>query len=324
MMRRREFITLVGGAAAWPLGARAQQAPIRPIVGFVGSTSSDPTRMRSFHRGLAENGYVEGQNIAIEFRWAEGRYDRLNELIADLIRRDVAGIFAQGNHAALAAKAVAGKVPVIFAIGSDPVALGLVASINRPGGNMTGVSFVNTLDEKRFGLLDELVPKAVLTAILVNPAAPDLAARITHAEAAAKALGRRVELFKVADESDFDAVFAAMAERGVRAFLKVTDPFFNTHRLRIISLAARYHLVALYSGREYTEDGGLISYGASIPESYRQAGDYVGKVLKGAAPAEMPILQPTKFELVINLRTAKALGVDVPARLLALADEVIE
>ena len=323
-MRRREFIGLCGGAAAWPLAARAQQTAMRPVIGFVGSTSPDSTRMRFFYAGLAESGYVEGQNVALEFRWAEGRYSRLSDLVADLIGRNVEVIFAQGNHAALAAKASTTTVPIVVAIGSDPVTLGLVASINWPGGNVTGVSFVNALDEKRFGLLDDLVPKSALTAILINPAAPDVAVRVTQAETAAKALGRRVEVFKVGDELGFDEAFAAMARRGVGAFLKVTDPFFNTHRHRIISLAASYHLVALYSGREYTEDGGLISYGASIPDAYRQAGVYVGKVLKGAAPGEMPVLQPTKFELVINFKTAKALGLHIPDKLLALADEVIE
>jgi putative tryptophan/tyrosine transport system substrate-binding protein len=328
MSSRRDFITLLGGAAAaWPLAARAQQ-PGMPVIGFLSSRSPNESAsaVAAFRQALAEVGYVEGQNVGIAFRWAEGQYDRLPALAADLARRPVAVIFATGgNPPALAAKAATATIPIVFITGSDPVEVGLVASLNRPGGNVTGVSlFTSLLVAKRLELLRELVPAAATIAFLVNPnnsnAEPDTRA----AQTAASGFGQQLVVLRASAENDIDAAFASIVRQQANALLVNTDSFFLARRNQFAALARRHRIPTIHDLREYAAAGGLVSYGTNLADAYHLGGSYVGKILKGANPGDIPVEQPTKFDLVINLTTAKALGLTVPPTLLARADEVIE
>jgi ABC-type uncharacterized transport system substrate-binding protein len=325
-MRRRKFIALLGGVAvAWPLAARAQQ-PTMPVVGFLRSTSlavSTPM-VTGFRQGLATAGFTEGQNVAIEYRYADNRPERLPGLVAELIRLPVAVIVAN-LHAALAAKTATTTVPIVFATGSDPVVDGLVTSLNRPGGNLTGVSFVSgLLGAKRLEMLRQLVPTAATIAMLVGT--DTLEARIERrdVELAAQALGQQLIVAPFTSEGELDGAFTSIVQRGAKALLVGTGPLPTSNRERVVALAARHAIPAIYALREFVEAGGLMSYGASIVEAYRQAGIYAGRVLKGEKPADLPVMQSTKFALVINLKTAKALGLSMPPTLLAITDEVIE
>jgi ABC-type uncharacterized transport system substrate-binding protein len=325
-MKRRAFISLLGGAAAaWPLAARAQQ-PVMPVIGFLRSTSlaSSVPMVAAFRQGLTAAGFNEGQNVAIEYRFADNQLGRLPGLVAELISLPVTVIVAN-VAAALAAKAATTTVPIVFATGSDPVVDGLVASLNRPGGNVTGVSFVSgLLGTKRLDMLRQLVPAAATMAMLVET--DTLEARIERrdVELAAQALGQQLIIAPVSSEGEFDGAFTSIVGRGAKALLVGTGPFLTSNRERVVALAARHAIPAVYALREFVVVGGLMSYGASIAEAYRQAGIYAGRVLKGEKPADLPVMQSTKFELVINLKTAKALGLDVPTTLLTTADEVIE
>jgi putative ABC transport system substrate-binding protein len=324
--KRREFITLLGGAASWPLAARAQQP--MPLIGFLHSASPEPVThiLAGFHHGLGDTGYVEGRNLAIEYRWARGRYDQLSALAADLLQRRVAVIVAGGGeHTARAAKMATSTVPVVFTSASDPVRAGLVASLNRPGGNLTGtVSFTSVVETKKFGLLREMVPDAAATAMLINPTFPPAEPDAKEVQAAAQTLGHRLFVLRASNEQEIDTAFATLVEQRAGALLVAGDPFFNSRREQLVALAARHSLPGIYEFREYVVAGGLMSYGISLPDNYRQMGIYVGRILQGAKPAELPIMQPTKFVLAINLRTAKTLSLSVPPSLLAIADEVIE
>jgi putative tryptophan/tyrosine transport system substrate-binding protein len=328
-MKRREFITLLGGAAmAWPLATRAQQAAM-PVIGFLGGSSAQvgAKRLEAFRKGLSETGYVEGRNVAIEFRWAGGREDRMPELAADLVQRRVAVIAAPASTAgALAAKTATSSIPIVFAISSDPVALGLVASLNRPGGNVTGVNILGVeLTAKRLGLLRELAPQATRFVALVSPNSVMTDAIIKNVHASVPTLGLPVEILYVgSSDRDIEAAFANPSQKPGAALLVTVDTFFFTRRALIVTLAARHALPTVYYSREYADIGGLISYGPNNDNIYELTGIYTGRVLKGEKPADLPVAQPTKFEMVINLSTAKALSIDVPPTLLALADEVIE
>ena len=327
-MRRREFITLVGGATAWPLAARAQEPSRLPIIGFLSPASSEVLveRLRAFRSGLKETGYVEGENVAIEYRWAENHIDRLPELAADLVRRQVAVIATPGSTpAALAAKAATSTVPIVFSTGADPVSLGLVASLNRPGGNATGVSDMGgAVAAKQLGLLHELLPTAARFAVLVHPNNPLRELVIKDAQTAASVNGGQIEVVTASTNREIDEAFAIFAQKQVDACLISPDVFFTSGRVRIVILAAHYKIPAIYYQRDFAEAGGLMSYGINPADRERIVGTYVGRVLKGEKSADLPVQRTTKFEFVINLQTAKLLGLTVPATLLATADEVIE
>jgi putative ABC transport system substrate-binding protein len=324
---RRKFIAALGTTAAWPLIAHAQQ-PAMPVVGFLSSRSPGESNgvVAAFRQGLGEAGFVEGQNVVIAFRWAEGRYDRLPTLAAEFVDQRVATILAAGGQtSALAAKAATSTIPIVFTAVLEPVQQGLVASFNRPGGNVTGMSmFSSEMWAKSVELLKELVPTATRIAYLVNPSSPVAELYSKGAAAAASALGIEVHVLNASTEHGLDEAFASLATLGAGGLVVPNQPFFDGQRERIVALSARYAVAAIYSLREYVQAGGLISYGSSLTDSYRQAGIYVGRVLKGEKPAALPVMQPTRFELVINLKTAKALGLSVPPSLLATADEVIE
>jgi putative tryptophan/tyrosine transport system substrate-binding protein len=326
-LRRRDFITLLGGAAAWPLAARAQKAAA-PVVGFlhVGSAEAFPWVVTAFRQGLKDAGFIEGQNVFIDFRWAEGKYDRLPALASELVRRDVAVIFAAGGSApALAAKAATAQIPIVFSSGGDPVTGGLVASINRPGGTVTGVSlmFSDTV-AKRLGLLHELVPEASLIGVLVNPDYADVEPQLKQLQEATRVLKQELQIEKARTAHEIGTAFENIVRRGAAGMLVANDPFLASQRYHIVALATRHALPVIYEQREYTLAGGLMSYGSSLLDALRQAGIYVGRVLKGEKPADLPVLQSSKFDFIINLQTAKALGLTIPPGLLAIADEVIE
>ena len=326
-MRRREFITLLGGAAAWPLAARAQQ-PAMPVVGFLHYGLSAPHAhvLAAFRQGLKESGFVEGQNVAIEQRWAENQLDRLPELAAELVRRQVAVILSGGGAAsALAAKAATSTIPIVLAFGSDPVQLGLVASLSRPGGNVTGATFLATeLMAKRLDLLRELVPQATTIAYLADTRSVTGQGMLRDMLAAAATLGRQLAVVEARSDRDFEPAFPAFVERQAGALVVGASPLFDSNRDQLVALAARHKLPAIYQAREYALDGGLMSYGASYGDAFRLGGRYVGQILKGANPADLPVEQLSRFELVINMKTAKTLGLDVPPTLLIRADELIE
>ena len=327
-MRRREFITLLGGAAAaWPLSARAQQ-PAMPMIGFLSSASPDRDagRLRGFRQGLGETGFLEGRNVAIEYRWAEEQFDRLPMLAADLVHRQVA-VIAQAGHVlgVFAAKAATRTIPIVFVTGVDPVARGLVASLNRPGGNLTGVTTLGIeLDPKRLELLHGVVPTATTIGALVNRAHPDVEARSSELRAAARALGRNLQILDASSERDFDAVFTRLAELRAGGLVVATDALFISWSEHLAALAVRHALPAIFQFRAFAAAGGLMSYGGSLAEMYRQSGIYTGRILKGEKPGDLPVQQVTRVELIINLRSARALGLEVPPSLLARADEVIE
>jgi putative ABC transport system substrate-binding protein len=327
-MRRREFITLVGGTAvAWPLVARAQQ-PAMPVVGMLNSGSADAyaSRNATFLEGLGETGFVEGRNVAIEHRYAEDRYDRLPDLAAELVHRSVAVLFAAGGGVApQAAKAATATIPIVFTGGFDPVKAGLVASLNQPGGNVTGTTFLtNALEAKRLGLLHELVPRASVIGVLMNPKNASAATVRADLNEAARGLGIALRITQASSEGEFDAAFAGFDQAGVGALLVAADAVFAGNAKSLVTLAERHKLPTFYFVREFPAVGGLMSYGTSFDDAYRLAGGYVGRILKGEKPADLPVVQSTKFEFVLNLKTAKALGITFPPGLLAIADEVIE
>jgi len=323
-MRRREFITLIGGAAAvWPFAARAQQ-PTMPTVGFL-ENASIPKYVAAFNQGLKETGYIEGQNVAIEHHSAEGQYDQLPALAADLVRRQVAVIISTGLAAALAAKAATTTIPIVFTSATDPIKDGLVASLSRPGGNLTGVSLLTAeLVQKRLELLRDVVPNVSVIAILVNPNNPNAEQNLGSAQEAARVIGRTIVTVKAGAASDFDAAFATIVQQRAGALVIAGDPFFNSQSEQLAALTVLHAMPAIYQQREFAAAGGLISYGIDLADAYRLAGTYAGQILKGSKPADLPVQQPTKFELFINLKTAKALGLAVPLVLQMTANEVIE
>jgi putative tryptophan/tyrosine transport system substrate-binding protein len=324
-MKRREFIGLLGGAAALPLAARAQPVP---VIGFFSARAlaSDAHLVDAFRSGLKGTGYVEGQNVAIEFRWAEGRSERVAGFVADFVRRQVAVIFAGGgDNEVKAVKAAIGGIPMVFAIGGDPVEYGFVASFNRPGGNATGVTVITaSLWPKRLELLRELAPGATATGLIVNPTHPSAAATVQEVQAAGHARGEKIIVLNVEAERQFEPTFASLVQQGVGGLLVMNAPLFFSRRQQLVALAARHNMPTIYDRREFTAAGGLMSYGASTPDQYRQCGVYAGRILQGEKPAILPVMQPTKFEMVINMKTAKALGIKVPLTLQVAADEVIE
>jgi putative ABC transport system substrate-binding protein len=325
-LKRREFITLLGSAAAWPVAARAQQRPT-PLIGFLNSLSREGwlAYLAAFHQGLKEAGYVDGQNVTIEYRWADGHYDRLPMLAVDLVRRHVDLIVATGgNPSALAAKA-ATTTPIVFIAAGDPVKEGFVASLNRPGGNMTGVSIITTsLEAKRLELLHDLIPDAVAIAVLLNPNFSEAETQLKVVQIAAERLGQQIRVLNAGSEAEIDRAFAELIQHRTNALLVASDPFFFGVRDKLVGLAARYAIPTIYFVREFTMAGGLMSYGASLSRTYHQMGVYSGRILKGDKPADLPVEQPTRFELVLNLKTAKALGLSVPQTLQVTAEEVIE
>jgi putative tryptophan/tyrosine transport system substrate-binding protein len=307
-MRRREFITLAGGTAAWPLAARAQQATI-PVIGFLSSASPNGTSnfTAAFRAGLTETGYVEGQNVTVEYRWAENHNDELASLVADLVNKRVAVIVASAIRATLAAKSATTQIPIVFATANDPVQFGLVASFNRPGGNLTGVAYLTAeLGEKRLAILHDLIPRANVFGVIVNPNNANAERNVKNLQGAALAIDAKSVIANAATEDDFDAAISMLVHQGVQAALVLNDPLFTDRRDRLVSLVARHEIPAIYPSREFANAGGLMSYAASIADAHRQAGVYAGRILKGAKPADLPVVQPTKFELVINLKTAKA------------------
>jgi ABC-type uncharacterized transport system substrate-binding protein len=326
-MRRRQFISLLGGATAWPLAVHAQQ-PAITTVGYLSTRSPSEAKYvtDAFTRGLNETGYIEGRNLAIEFRWAELQYDRLPTLASDLVRRQVAVIAAVGGaHSGLAAKAVTSTIPIVFVSAGDPITFGLVASMNRPDGNVTGINMITVeLAPKRLALLHELVPAPAAIAMLANPTSPYFGPETKDVIGSARALGRQVQVLNAATPQEIDAAFAILVQQRAGALIVSGDPFFDSQRDKLVALSARHAIPAIYQWREFPDIGGLMSYGTSITDAYRQAGIYTGRVLKGTKPADLPVLQPTKFELVINLKTAKALALTLPQTLQVAADEVIE
>jgi putative tryptophan/tyrosine transport system substrate-binding protein len=327
-LRRRKFITLLGGAAAWPLAARAQQ-PAMPVIGLLDQRSPDELadRLRGFRQGLRDSDFIEGQNVAIDYRWAQNKEDRLPELATDLVRRRVAVIAATGGIGpALAAKAATTTIPVVFIVSDDPVRLGLVASLARPGGNLTGINFFNVeLTAKRLELLREIVPAATRVAVLINPANTEYTeTTVREVGAAARAIGLQIQALKASTIGEINAAFATFVRERPDALFVGQDPFFNSRRTQLVHLATRYAVPASYTARDFAEAGGLMSYGANIADAWRQAGSYAGHILKGARSADLPVVQSSKFELVINAQTATMLGLTVPDKLIATADEVIE
>jgi ABC-type uncharacterized transport system substrate-binding protein len=326
-VRRRDFIKVIAGSTAvWPLAARAQQLSM-PVVGFVNAGSSDPPLAAAFRKGLNEAGYVEGQNVKVEYHWLEGQFDRLPAVMADLVRRRVAAIATPaGNFAALAAKAATTEIPIVFSVGEDPVKLGLTASLARPGGNLTGINFLaNELAVKRLALLHDLVPKAVKIAVLVNPAnVPVTESVLRDIPEAARAMGLQIQVLNASTTSEIEAAFATLVRNGADALYVAGDTFFTSRRVQFATLAASYRIPATYPTREAVEAGGLMGYDTDRVDMYRQVGAYTGQILKGAKPADLPVLQSTKFQFVINLQTARALGLDIPFHLQQRADELIE
>jgi len=327
-MKRRRFLTVLGGAAAWPLAARAQQQPPVPVIGFLSSRqpAESESDLAGFRRGLAQAGYLEHQNVAIEYRWAENRYDRLPALTADLVARQVAVIAALGGPVtALAVQSATRSIPFVFITGVDPVKLGLVTNFARPGGNATGVNmFITAVEAKRLGLLHELVGGTGPIAVVVNPNSPEVDNQLADVQTAGRAIGRELRILRASSEGEIESTFATIAGSNAQAVLVTADPFFNSQRARIVALAARGRLPAIYEVRSYAVVGGLMSYGPNLPDMYRQVGAYTGHILKGVKPADLPVIQPTALELVINIKTAKTLGLEIPATLLARTDEVIE
>ena len=324
-MRRREFITLVGGAAAWPLAARAQQQAM-PVVGFFRDGTADASHAAAFRKGLNETGYVEGQNVTVEYHWLESQYDRLPALIADLVRRRVAVIATPGTVATVAAKAATAEIPIVFGVGEDPVRLGLVASLARPGGNATGINFLTgEATGKRLRLLRELIPKAVRVAVLVNPGNASVAqSTVREVQEAARTIGLQVQILNASTIGEINAAFATLTRERSDALFIAGDAFFTNRRGQLATLTGRDRIPTAYAVRELVEAGGLMSYGTSLADMFRQVGVYTGSILKGAKPADLPVLQSTKFEFVINLQTARALGIEVPPGVISVADEVIE
>jgi putative tryptophan/tyrosine transport system substrate-binding protein len=326
-MRRREFIQLLGSAAAaWPLVARAQQ-PQQPVIGYLNSgTPTGFARVTAaFRQGLSDAGYIEGRNVAIEYRWAEGEYDQLPALAADLVKRQIAAMVATTTPAALAAKRATSTIPIVFSIGADPIAIGLVDSLSRPSGNITGVNnYLSDIGAKRLELLRDLVPNAAVIGILVNPNFPDARSQSKDMEAAARILGQQVRIINASSEGELDAAFATLERLRAGGLVVTVDPFLNVHRDQIVTFAARDRIPAMYFERAFVMAGGLMSYASDLTDGYRQAGIYCGRILKGEKVADLPVLQPTKFEFVINQNTAAKMGLEIPPKLLALADQVIE
>jgi putative ABC transport system substrate-binding protein len=326
-MRRRDFIRAIALSSAWPLAARAQQQAI-PVVGFLNAASPGPLRQQiaAFLEGLNQSGYVEGKNVRVEYRWAEGQYDRLPALVADLVRQQVSVIVSGGGApAVLAAKAATTTIPIVFSLGADPIRLGVVASLNRPGGNITGVyQFTSGLEAKRLGLLHEMVPNGTRVAALINSNFSDAENQLRDLQQAAARLGLQLIVVRANAESEFDAAFSTLGGQRADALLVCGSPFFNTRREQLVVLAARHAVPAMFEWRDFVTAGGLMSYGTSLADAYRQVGVYAGQILKGAKPGDLPVVQSTRFELVINMSTAKALGIEVPPTLSARADEIIE